>query len=125
MVIYQHDQPPPAMNIEQAARGFAACGSEARLAVLRTLIRAGDAGLSVGQIQERCGLPASTLAHHLRCLAAGGLVDQERCGRTVVSRAAYRHIEALADYLLSECCADAMPSPVAKAARDALRSEQS
>lgn len=38
------------MNWETAAQGFAAMGSEARLTVLRTLVRAGSEGLSVGDI---------------------------------------------------------------------------
>ena len=113
------------LSNEEAAQGFAACGSEPRLMVLRLLVRAGDEGLTVGQIQQRSGLPASTLAHHLRFLAAGGLVTQERKGRAVVSRAVYPHIEALAAFLLDECCADASPSRQAHAALAALRSEPS
>ena len=53
------------MDWEQAARAFSALGSEARLQVLRTLVRAGPEGLSVGQIQERTSIAPSTLAHHL------------------------------------------------------------
>lgn len=94
------------IGIEEAAQGFAAIGSEARLQVLRVLVRAGDGGVSVGDIQTRTGIPASTLAHHLRFLAAGGLIIQEKTGRTVVNRAAYDHLESLASYILKECCAD-------------------
>ena len=88
--------------------------------VLRLLVRAGEDGLTVGEIQERTAIPASTLAHHLGTLAAGGLVEQERRGRTVINRAAYRRLEALAAFLLEACCADAAPSPQARAARAAL-----
>jgi len=93
--------------VEEAAQGFAAAGSEPRLEVLLTLVRAGSEGLTVGELQEHVGLPASTLAHHLRFLAAGGLIEQERQGRAVVNRAAYERIQLLADFLLHECCADA------------------
>ena len=91
---------------ESAARGFAAMGSEARLAVLKVLVRAGEAGLSVGQIQQRTGIAPSTLAHHLKFLAAGGLVEQEKVGRATISRACYPVLQALAAYILDECCAD-------------------
>jgi DNA-binding transcriptional ArsR family regulator len=94
------------LEIEEAAQGFAAIGSEARLQVLRVLVRAGDAGLSVGDIQARTDMPASTLAHHLRFLALAGLIEQEKTGRTIINRAAYGHLRALADYILNECCAD-------------------
>ena len=56
------------MQWEEAAGGFAAMGSEARLKVLRCLIRAGHAGLMVQDIQERTGIAPSTLAHHLKFL---------------------------------------------------------
>ncbi len=94
------------VGLEDAAQGFAAVGSAPRLAVLRALVRAGAGGLTVGRIQSRLGLPASTLAHHLRSLAAAGLIDQQRQGRAVVNRAAFDRIETLAAFLLRECCAE-------------------
>lgn len=94
------------LSIEEAAQGFAAIGSEARLQVVLVLVRAGNSGLSVGDIQARTGMPASTLAHHLRFLTSAGLVAQEKSGRTVLNRAAFDHLEALAGYILKECCAD-------------------
>jgi ArsR family transcriptional regulator len=100
------------LALEEAAQGFAAVGSEPRLEVLVTLVRAGPDGLTVGEIQERVGLPASTLAHHLWFLAAGGLIAQERQGRAVLNLAAYERIEELASFLLRECCAETRPTAV-------------
>ncbi|MAS06303.1 MAG: transcriptional regulator [Ahrensia sp.] len=94
------------IQIEEAAQGFAAMGSEARLQVLQTLVKAGPKGLAVGDIQARSGMPASTLAHHLRFLASAGLIDQQKDGRSVISRAAYDRLEALAGFILKECCSD-------------------
>ncbi|MEZ5935304.1 MAG: metalloregulator ArsR/SmtB family transcription factor [Alphaproteobacteria bacterium] len=103
------------MALEEAAQGFAAVGSEPRLEVLLALVRAGPEGLSVGEIQERVDLPASTLAHHLRFLAAAGLIEQEREGRVVRSRAAFARIEGLADFLLRECCSESTaPHPAGR-----------
>ena len=95
------------LNLETAAKGFAAAGSDSRLSVLQLLVRAGTAGLSVGEIQEKSGIPASTLAHHIRTLAEAGLVSQVRSGRTTLNQAHFANLRALADYLLEECCADA------------------
>jgi len=81
-------------------------GSEQRLKVLRALVRAGAPGLTVGQIQERTGIAPSTLAHHLRFLAAGGLVVQERAGRATVNRASFDALRNLAQFILAECCVD-------------------
>lgn len=94
------------LELEEAAQGFAAVGSEPRLDVLLSLVRAGPDGLSVGDVQERLDLPASTLAHHLRFLAAAGLIEQEKQGRVVRNRAAFTRIEALAAFLLRECCSE-------------------
>jgi DNA-binding transcriptional ArsR family regulator len=87
--------------------------------VLLALVRAGHDGLTVGDILERVGLPASTLAHHLKFLAAGGLIEQERHGRAVINRAAYERIEELAAFLLRECCAEAKPARATRRARAA------
>lgn len=97
------------MNPEIAAQGFAAAGSESRLRVLRILVRAGDQGLAINDIQQKTGIPMSTLTHHLKFLAAGGLIEQEKLGRMVMNRANYNHIRDLATFLLAECCADAPP----------------
>ncbi|MBD3662303.1 ArsR/SmtB family transcription factor [Sulfitobacter aestuariivivens] len=91
-----------------AATSFAALGSEQRLSVLRALVRAGPDGLSIGALGDRTGVTGSTLTHHLKLLAAAGLVKQERQGRSIICAAvAYQEVEALAHFLLTECCADA------------------
>jgi DNA-binding transcriptional ArsR family regulator len=100
------DIPLRTIDIEEAAQGFAAIGSEARLEVVRTLVRAGNKGLTIGDIQSRTGMAASTLAHHLKFLKSAGLIEQERNGRSVVNRANYPRLEALAGYILKECCAE-------------------
>ena len=94
------------MRNEKASQGFAAMGSEARLDVLRCLVRAGRDGLTIGTIQDRTGIAPSTLAHHLRFLKAAGLVIQHKQGRSVINRADYDQLEALAGFIVNECCAD-------------------
>jgi len=96
------------LSATDAAQGFAAAGSEPRLEVLVALVRAGHEGLTVGQIQERLQVPASTLAHHIRALASSGLIEQEKLGRMVINRARFDYIEELAGFLLKECCVDAI-----------------
>lgn len=96
------DQEP---DILDAAAAFAALGSEQRLSVLRALVRAGRAGLTVGELRERIGLPASTLTHHLKTLSAAGLVDQEKRGREIHCAAArFERVDSLAQFLMRECC---------------------
>lgn len=97
---------PPTLT--RAAASFAALGSEQRLSVLRCLVRAGTEGLSIGDLGQRTGVTGSTLTHHLKLLAAAGLVKQERQGRSIICAAvAFAEVEALAAFLVTECCADA------------------
>ncbi|MFD1911983.1 ArsR/SmtB family transcription factor [Halodurantibacterium flavum] len=95
---------------EEAALSFAALGSEQRLSVLRTLVRAGPEGLSIGDLGARCGITGSTLTFHVKTLAQAGLVTQQRQGRQIICAAAHAGIRRLSDFLLSECCADS-PTP--------------
>lgn len=105
----QEMRPVPSLTI--AAASFAALGSEQRLSVLRSLVRAGPEGLSIGKLGERTGVTGSTLTHHLKLLTAAGLVYQERRGRSTICAAiAFAEVKALANFLLTECCADA-PTP--------------
>ena len=98
------------MNVEQAARQLEALGNPTRLRIYRTLVRAGGDGLPVGHLQERIGIAASTLSHHLHRLILTGLVSQERQATTLICRANYPAMNALLGFLTAECCADAMVS---------------
>jgi ArsR family transcriptional regulator len=95
------------MNVEEAARQLEALGNPTRLRVYRSLVRAGDAGLPVGQLQRKLGLAASTLSHHLHRLILTGLVSQERQVTTLICRANYPTMNSLIGFLVDECCADA------------------
>lgn len=97
-----------ALSIEDAAQAFAALGSESRLAVLRTLVRAGPDGLTIGELGQISGISGSTLTHHLRFLSQAGLVKQMRRGRSIICAAvAFDTVQELSEFLLSQCCADA------------------
>jgi len=101
---------PHGIAADSAADAFAALGSPVRLEILRALVRAGGPGLPVGRLQERIAIPASTLSHHLRAMVQAGLLEQKREGRALICCARYELIQALAGFLISECCADA-PTP--------------
>lgn len=106
---FTHAHPPMLEPLDraEAAAAFAALGSGVRLAILRALVRAGEAGLTVGALQQRLAIAGSTLSHHLRALMQAGVLEQRREGRTLVCRARYDRIRGLAAFLVSECCADA------------------
>src|ERR687884_952166 len=95
------------MTLEQAAKQLEALGNPTRLRVYRTLVRAGDAGLPVGRVQEKLKIAASTLSHHLHRLILTGLVTQERQATMLICRASYPAMRDLLEFMTEECCADA------------------
>lgn len=103
----------PLPDLEQAALAFAAMGSEPRLAIVKALVRAGEDGFTVSDLQARVDMPGATLNHHLKALAAARVITQEKRGRSVHNRANFDAIHALSSYLLNECCADAGASTIA------------
>ena len=92
------------MDTTIAARCLEALGSSTRLEIYRLLVQAGPGGAVVGDLQERLGIPASTLSHHLSRLVRVGLISQERQSRNLVCRANYGHMNALLAYLSDNCC---------------------
>lgn len=98
------------MNIEVAAAQLEALGNLTRLQVYRELVRAGRAGLSVRQLQERAGIAAApSLSHHLRRLMGAGLVGQERQATTLICRVTSPGMDALIEFLSAECRVEGLP----------------
>jgi ArsR family transcriptional regulator len=95
------------MKVEKAARQLEALGNPTRLRLYRMLVRAGDTGLPVGRLQEKIGIAASTLSHHLHRLILTGLVTQERQVTSLICRANYPAMNDLVGFLVDECCVDA------------------
>ena len=95
---------------DKAALAFAALGHPNRVAILRLLVQAGDAGLSVSQMRTHLNLPATTFGHHLKAMAEAELVCQERQGRSLISRANYAALQGLIDFLMEDCCRGVLSS---------------
>lgn len=107
------------MKLETASRQLEALGNPARLSIFRALVRAGREGLPVGRLQERTGMPGSTLSHHLKRLIETGLLRQERSGTSLICHAEYGAMNALVGFLADECCADEGDRDAAEAGRGA------
>jgi len=104
------------MKVDHAAKQLEALGNPTRLQVYRTLVRAGEPGLPVGRLQQKIGIAASTLSHHLHRLILTGLVTQERQSTTLICRANYPAMDALLGFLADECCADSREDAKGRAA---------
>jgi DNA-binding transcriptional ArsR family regulator len=94
------------MKLEDAANILAKIGNPTRLQIVRLLVRAGDEGLSVGEIQQALGIPGSTLTHHITHLKSAAVIRQQRHQATLICTMEYGVLQDLVAYLTEECCAD-------------------
>jgi ArsR family transcriptional regulator, arsenate/arsenite/antimonite-responsive transcriptional repressor len=87
-----------------SAQRFAALGHEHRLELFQLLVKSGDDGMTVGEIQSVLERPASTLAFHLRELVGAGLVTQQKEGRSVFCRVDFKALNEVLQFVKQDCC---------------------
>ena len=88
-----------AMDLDTAALLMEQLGNRTRLRIVRLLVRAGEDGRTVGDIQRDIGIPASTLSHHLSHLRSAGVIRQEREGTALNCIVDFDLVSALVDFL--------------------------
>jgi len=92
------------MDEEKLVKCLAQLGNITRLRIFRLLVKAGRDGLSVGQIQDKLNIPASTLSHHISKLVNLDLVFQTREGRILYCTANYELLDMVINALKDQCC---------------------
>ncbi len=92
-----------ALPFTEAARCLAELGHPHRLQIFNLLVKAGEAGCRVGDVQTIVGVPKSTLSNHLAQLVAIGLVTQTREGRVLRCRVDARRAR-LVQQFVNSCC---------------------
>ncbi len=92
------------MEHEDAAKRLAELGNTTRLSIFRYLVKVGNDGVPVGQIQKELQIPGSTLSHHINRLVSVGLIRQIRESRTLYCVPQYEMLTELIDFLQAECC---------------------
>jgi DNA-binding transcriptional ArsR family regulator len=85
-------------------KALAALAQASRLEIFRSLVVAGDAGLTPGILAESLRTAPATLSFHLKELVHADLVTQERVGRNLIYRAQYDRMNAVLAYLTQNCC---------------------
>lgn len=90
---------PTTLEVNDAARMFAALADPARLRVLAVLA---DAGRCVCDIQSAAPMAANVLSYHLRTLREAGLIEGNRRGRYI-------------DYRLTDAAAELVAAALATA----------
>ena len=99
------------MRLDDAAARLEALGNPTRLRIYRALVKAGDGGMSVGKLQSKLDVAASTLSHHIKTMLIVGLISQERHSTTLICRANYDVMRSLVGFLVEECCAEGVCPP--------------
>lgn len=92
------------MEMKSAVQALNSLSHESRLAAFRLLIQAGAAGLSVGELRDRLGIPPATLTAHLNVLRSAGMVEDQREGRVIRLRANFDRMTGLLAFLTANCC---------------------
>lgn len=93
------------LDYDTAAMLLGELGNQTRLKIVRELVRAGNSGLPVGDIQKTLGVPHSTLSHHLNHLKSAGMVRQQREGTVLRCFVNFDKIDRIFRFLTEECCA--------------------
>ena len=92
------------MDQEVAVKRLSELGHSTRMSVFRLLVKAGDEGLPVGEMQKHLDISAPNMSHHLHRLIAVGLVKQQRDGRTLYCFAELDALRDVMGFLEAECC---------------------
>ncbi len=91
-------------QVTKFADMFSAMGTEARLQIMRLLLKAHPDGLVVNEIQGELGIPGSTLSHHLDKLRHEGLVKVRRESTFLRYTADTQALQEVLQFLYAECC---------------------
>ncbi|MGL6404949.1 ArsR/SmtB family transcription factor [Aeromonas veronii] len=83
------------MQLEEVAKALKELGHPTRLFIFKHLVKAGEQGLPVGELQKQLAIPASTLSHHIAALVSVGLVKQNRESRTLLCVSQYAVLEEI------------------------------
>lgn len=95
------------MNVQQTVRALSALAHEARLAVYKLLVEAGQGGLPAGVIADMLQIAPSALTFHLKELTNAGLLVQRPDGRRIHYSANFSSMNSLIAYLTDNCCGGA------------------
>lgn len=92
------------MKLEKVAKKLKMLGHPTRLSIYKEIVKKGQNGLTVGNIQEKLEIPSSTLSHHIAGLCSVGLLYQRRQGTQLYCVAEFNGLEIVMSYLYEECC---------------------
>ena len=95
------------MKTTAAVASLSALAQDSRLAIFRTLVQAGSAGLSAGKISEATQIAPSSITFHMKELVFANMVKSRSEGRFVIYTANFATMRELIVFLTENCCVGA------------------
>ncbi len=92
------------MDKDKALEAFAALSQPTRLDVFRLLIKAGESGMSAGDISDALDVRQNTMSANLSILTRSGLIHKTREGRSIRYFADMDGMRGLLAFLMEDCC---------------------
>jgi ArsR family transcriptional regulator, arsenate/arsenite/antimonite-responsive transcriptional repressor len=92
------------MEKMKAITVMSAFAQPTRLTAFSLLARAGDYGLTAGELADRTCTPANTMSAHLAILSQAGLATSRRAGRHIFYSAVIDAVRQLTVFLIKDCC---------------------
>ena len=92
------------MDINTATTSFSALSQKTRLETLRLLIKAGESGMTSGDIGQALDVKQNTMSANLVILHQSGLVKNQREGRSIRYFVDLSGLRGLLSFLMEECC---------------------
>lgn len=91
------------MDEVKASAVLGALARPARLKIVSTLAESGPGGLASGELARRLSIPQNAMSTYLTTLTSVGLIERERRGRYVFSKADLETIQQLIVFIFTEC----------------------
>lgn len=92
------------METNTAVRILSVLAHEGRIALLQTLVQAGEQGASVSALAATTGQNLKTISAQLQLMADAGLVHVRREGKQMIYGARYETLGTLFGFIMHECC---------------------
>ena len=83
---------------------FGALSQEARLRIVRYLVKCAANGASAGDVGKYVEATSSRASFHLSALESAGVITSERQSRNIIYRANFENLGSLVSFLLNDCC---------------------
>lgn len=96
---------------EAIADAFTALSHISRVEILLALMPHAASGLTVGALSKQTKIPPSSLAHHLREMEAGRVVERIPSGRKTIVLPNLAALAQIATLLTQLCCSGETPAP--------------